>query len=257
MFSLKRKQINANAIQNQPLWLMTLLTLTTTMGPKLFTAAQYPCSFMDTVNITGSFPHESHLSATPKELSSNQSYIYKWMVVPPDLVGIYDFVIINGQRVPSPKHLRACVCKLKPCIRFCCNPGFYYSLQNSSCMPLPTNDTASMDPSTMTVRFNNGSTLSVNVSAHFLVNIGAPCETMRVVLKENRQMDWLLYENGSIINKQYAFSRQYCYSPLSWRKDKEKEEESPNWHWEPLTCVPDRLPFNLGVREWTYAICKF
>ncbi|XP_075162406.1 methuselah-like 8 [Haematobia irritans] len=218
---------------------------------------QYPCPFIDTVNITGSYPHEVQIAVnTDNEPITNHSYIYKWMVVPPDLVAIYDFVVVNGQRVPSPKHLRACVCKLKPCIRFCCPAGFYYNLPNNSCVGLPSNnDTTLIDPDDMPVHFRNGSVLQVNASSHFIVNIGVPCDTMRVVLKDNRQVEWLLYDNGSIMHKQHSFPRHYCYTPLSWRKDKEKDEENSMWHWEPLTCVATRLPFILGVREWTYAIC--
>uniref|UniRef100_A0A1I8PA77 Methuselah N-terminal domain-containing protein n=1 Tax=Stomoxys calcitrans TaxID=35570 RepID=A0A1I8PA77_STOCA len=242
--------------------LVVAVLLQLTMNPSLLVYGQYPCPFIDTVNITGSYPHEVQISAgnTNGGSATNHSYIYKWMVVPPDLVAIYDFVVINGQRVPSAKHLRACVCKIKPCLRFCCQSGYYYSLQNNSCIALPSdyatnNDTNIPDPEAMPVLFRNGSVLSVNSTSQFLVNIGAPCDTMRVVLKDNRQVDWLLHENGSIMHNQHSFSRHYCYTPLSWRRDKDKDEDNPMWHWEPLTCVAAKLPFVLGVREWTYAIC--
>ncbi|XP_073843947.1 methuselah-like 8 [Musca autumnalis] len=249
MFSQNQQQINSKNTKRSMLMFLLLLMV---FGPWCV-GAQYPCAFMDSVNITGSYPHEASLASNGDEVVSNHSYIYKWMVVPPDLVAIYDFIMVNGQRVNTARHLRACVCRLKPCIRFCCNPGFYYSLENNSCLVLPTNDTTNIDHEAMPVRFKNGSTLAVNSSSHFLVNIGAPCENMSLVLKDNNRVNWILHENGSVIHKQRYLSKHYCYTPLPVNKD--KDEENTSWEWEPLTCVPDRFPFVLGVREWTYAIC--
>lgn len=224
-------------------------------------ATEYPCAFMDSVNITGSYPVEIHAEnsshATYNEMPSNISYMYKWIMVPRKLVALYDYVVINGVRVPSERHMRACVCEVKPCIRFCCSPGYFYNLRDRSCASLPANNTDDVDEYTLDFHYHNGTVSNVNASSQFVVIHDTPCDSMRAILKDNRQVHWALYENGSIIHKNHVFPKEYCYSPLPLLIDKYKGEEAGyNWHWEPLACVPERLPFILGVREWTYAICE-
>ncbi|XP_037933026.1 probable G-protein coupled receptor Mth-like 8 [Teleopsis dalmanni] len=238
--------------------------------------SKYPCAFIDTANITGSFSHDT----------TNMSYIYEWMIIPRELVAAYDFIIQDGVRVPAERHLRACVCKLKPCIRFCCTQGQYYDVKNKTCIAVPdvvepnmqqhiaisasnnsqissnssnssnsinsSNNSSDkiaplMDQSFMLIKQWNGTSRIVNTSTHFSVHIGSPCENMRLLKKNNQIVQWNLYENGSISHKNHLFSKHYCYTPY----------EKPNsvWEWQPLACAPEKLPFVLGVKEWTYAIC--
>lgn len=66
------------------------------------------CDYFDTVDI-------SHI---PK---LNDSYAYEELIIPAHLTGLYTFrQLADGSQEPVKSHLRACICKLKPCIRFCC-----------------------------------------------------------------------------------------------------------------------------------------
>lgn len=67
------------------------------------------CDFFDTVNLTGF-------------KLTNGSYKYKDLIVPAHLTGDYDYVINPGGEMASVlPHTRGCVCRLRPCIRFCCH----------------------------------------------------------------------------------------------------------------------------------------
>ncbi|XP_037880401.1 probable G-protein coupled receptor Mth-like 8 isoform X3 [Glossina fuscipes] len=214
-------------------------------------SSKYPCAFIDTVNITGSYPHEQYgIGNNSNAQHINNSYIYEWMIIPPELVAVYDFIIKNGIRVQTERHLRACVCKLKPCIRFCCSQGFFYSLENKSCSPISSIVDNFVDQDFMEIRFTNGSIGTISTSGHFLVHHGTPCEHMRTITKDNHYVHWTLHENGTIAYKNHLFSKHYCFSAFP---ESNKDNEM-DWQWQPLACVPERLPFILGVREWTYAI---
>ncbi|XP_041564323.1 probable G-protein coupled receptor Mth-like 6 [Drosophila elegans] len=66
------------------------------------------CNYADTVDI-------SHVPLT------NGSYNYHGLQIPVHLTGIYDFEqLVGGNERRVKRHLRACVCKLRPCIRVCC-----------------------------------------------------------------------------------------------------------------------------------------
>lgn len=236
--------------------MLGLVVLTSSQGSK------YPCAFIDTINITGSYHHELHNEHNTSTVSTavaavpvNISYNNQWMIVRPELIAVYDFIIENGVRISTERHLRACVCKLKPCIRFCCQQGFYYDLDTKNCLPTNSSD-PQLTQNSVTVHFSNETVASVATSTHFLVHHGTPCENMRVVLKDKRPVNWTLYENGTIAHKNSLFTKHYCYSSLP---DHDKLDENGSvitWHWQPLACIPEKLPFVLGVREWTYAICK-
>lgn len=84
---------------------------------------RYPCAFIDTANITD----------IPGSVGDNATYFYNWTPIPHHLVAVYDFVIDNGIRIPARKHLRACVCRLKPCVRICCPSGHLYDADTRRC----------------------------------------------------------------------------------------------------------------------------
>ncbi|EDW68794.1 probable G-protein coupled receptor Mth-like 8 [Drosophila virilis] len=203
--------------------------------------ARHPCAFIDTANITGGY-NMGNLGG-----SLNGSYVYNWTVIPKELVTAYDFVIENGIRVPAARHLRACVCKLRPCVRFCCPAGQLYELQRRRCVA-PTGD-GPQPPghSHMTVELHNGSRLSIELRARFSVHVETPCDHMRALTKDSVYLNWTLHENGSITHREHLFTKHYCFTPL--------RVGNSSWNWQPLACAPEKLHFALGVREWTYAIC--
>ncbi|XP_028895024.1 probable G-protein coupled receptor Mth-like 8 [Zeugodacus cucurbitae] len=188
--------------------------------------------------------------------------------IPPELVAAYNFIIKDGVRVPAERHMRACICKLKPCIRFCCAEGHYYDTLSKSCVSIASvidvdvvNATqqqqqqphslvyalTGMDHHEVAVRNTNGSTRLVRTTHHFNVNIGVPCERMRYVHRDNQLVHWTLFENGSIAHRNHLFSNYYCYTP--------HQLDNITWEWQPLACVRNKLPFVLTTKEWTYAIC--
>ncbi|XP_060654203.1 probable G-protein coupled receptor Mth-like 8 [Drosophila nasuta] len=195
---------------------------------------RYPCAFIDTVNITGSYSMGSNM---------NGSYLHNWTVIPRELVTPYDFVIENGIRVPAVRHLRACVCRLRPCVRFCCPAGQFYQLETRRCVDHPEVP----GHSHMTVQLQNGTQLHQELGTWFSVHVESPCDHMRAVTKDSEYLHWTLHENGSITHREHHFTKHYCFTPLLFGNS--------NWSWQPLACEPEKLHFVLGVREWTYAIC--
>lgn len=150
--------------------------------------ARHPCAFIDTANITGGY-NMGNLGG-----SLNGSYVYNWTVIPKELVTAYDFVIENGIRVPAARHLRACVCKLRPCVRFCCPAGQLYELQRRRCV-IPTGD-GPQPPghSHMTVELHNGSRLNLELCTRFSVHVETPCDHMRALTKDSVYLNWTLHE---------------------------------------------------------------
>ncbi|KAH8412088.1 hypothetical protein KR222_010209, partial [Zaprionus bogoriensis] len=68
------------------------------------------CDYFDTVDLTGS-----------KQLP-NGSYEFQGAIIPHDQTGTYNYkILFEGTRTPVKEHTRGCVCKLKPCIRYCCH----------------------------------------------------------------------------------------------------------------------------------------
>ena len=71
--------------------------------------ASISCNFIDTVNITGGY----------KDI--DQNFIYKSEVYPLGTYQEYDYIEdITRKRITVDPHIRGCICKLKPCIRLCC-----------------------------------------------------------------------------------------------------------------------------------------
>ncbi|KAH8274992.1 hypothetical protein KR018_008392 [Drosophila ironensis] len=196
---------------------------------------RYPCAFIDTANITGSF-------------GTNGTYVHNWQPIPRHLVAVYDFVIENGIRIPARRHLRACVCRLRPCVRICCPEGQLYDPESRHCAaqkvgglpPLP-------GQSHMEVQLHNGTLQRMELSARFTVHVDTPCEHMRAVTKGSEYVHWTLHENGTVSHRGHVFSKHYCFTHHLLG--------NATWDWQPLACAPEKLHFVLGIREWTYAIC--
>ncbi|XP_037722931.1 probable G-protein coupled receptor Mth-like 12 [Drosophila subpulchrella] len=66
------------------------------------------CDYFDTVDISGLE-------------SVNDTYIYQGLTIPSNLTGEYNYKkLMYGYEQHVEKHLRACACKLWPCVRICC-----------------------------------------------------------------------------------------------------------------------------------------
>ncbi|XP_067642827.1 probable G-protein coupled receptor Mth-like 8 isoform X2 [Eurosta solidaginis] len=261
------------------------------------TEVKYPCAFIDTINVTGTpwayeqpnasnKPNVIHTNAnnnnntfllnlnTNGTINNNKQSAYdnnntiallqrlNITFIPAELIAAYNFVIKDGVRVTVNRHLRACICKLKPCISFCCDAGYYYDTITKKCVSLTTvididsvNGTkhnvafelTGMDHHEVPVRRADGNTRLVQTVKHFNVRIGVPCERMRLVYRSSQLVHWSLFENGTIAHRNYIFPTYYCYTP--------HQVDNITWKWQPLACVPKKLPFVLGTKEWTYAIC--
>lgn len=148
---------------------------------------RYPCAFIDTANITD----------IPGSVGDNATYFYNWTPIPHHLVAVYDFVIDNGIRIPARKHLRACVCRLKPCVRICCPSGHLYDADTRRCSlprrglpPLPSH-------SHMEVELLNGSLRRLELGPAFSIHIDTPCKHMKPVTKGAEYVHWTLHEVGT------------------------------------------------------------
>ncbi|XP_068142344.1 probable G-protein coupled receptor Mth-like 8 [Drosophila tropicalis] len=202
---------------------------------------RYPCAFIDTTNITGSYAMDS---------SFNGSYIHKWTVIPKEWVAIYDFVIEDGVRIPARRHLRACVCKQTPCVRFCCPDGQIYDLNEKQCrQPHSMGNNLPPAQSHMDIEFNNGSLRHIELRSLYSIHVETPCKHMKALRKNMDYVHWTLHENGTITHRGHMFTKHYCFTPL--------QLANASWDWQPLACAPEKLHFVLGTREWTYAICLF
>lgn len=145
----------------------------------------YPCAFIDTTNITGSYAMGSTM---------NDSYIHNWTVIPRELVAAYDFIIQNGIRLPAKRHLRACMCRLKSCVRFCCPSGQFYDLKKHRCSEEEEAGIKVPDYSRMPVALHNGTQLELELATHFSVHVETPCDHMRAVTKDGSYLSWTLHE---------------------------------------------------------------
>lgn len=135
---------------------------------------EYSCDFMDSINITGGKLNDIDRSIVyqNRTFTSNQ---YSW----------FDFKIIDGStREAAPNHLRGCPCKIKPCVRLLCPPGF----EGFMCR----NYTGFVDY-TVNVLKGSNRTENVKIFEHFGYVYDRPCEKF---LKKSR---WNLTEVSTSI----------------------------------------------------------
>lgn len=147
--------------------------------------ARHPCAFIDTINITGSYNMGSAL---------NNSYVHNWTLIPRELVTAYDFIIENGIRVPAKRHLRACICKLRPCVRFCCSAGQFYDLQERSCLAAREGQPQPPGQSHMDIELHNGTQSNIELRSLFSVYEETPCDHMKAYTKDTTYLNWTLHE---------------------------------------------------------------
>ncbi|KAH8383708.1 hypothetical protein KR009_010134, partial [Drosophila setifemur] len=161
------------------------------------------CEFLDTVNITGSFRFP------------NGSYKYEDLIIPPELTGVYDYKIqYGGDSESVPNHTRGCVCKLKPCIRFCCHHKQF--LVNGVCVKdidntIPYNYT--MDITKSDGKVNKMHVLNDMVAQQ---DLHLPCAILYHLDRDFEWDNWTLYENGNLFrhyDQKNLAKQEYCIQP--------------------------------------------
>lgn len=72
------------------------------------------CDYFDTVDLTHSHRFD------------NGSYLYEGLLISKEQVGNYSKLhLFDSEDLDVPEHPRGCVCRDKPCIRFCCELDDY------------------------------------------------------------------------------------------------------------------------------------
>ncbi|XP_022210858.2 probable G-protein coupled receptor Mth-like 11 [Drosophila obscura] len=199
-------------------------------------AADIPdCNYFDTVNLTNSskFP--------------NGSYSYERLIIPPTLTGEYDYeLLFNGNSRAVPSHTRGCVCKVRPCIRFCCPRSNV--LQVNRCSPHIHNELSYK--MTLDITQDNGSVTHKHIMEDFVVQeeLPLPCSTHYALNRIKYTTDlWTLFENGTLLrqyDKKYLSKQEYCLQPRKSRK----QNDGFNYTIVPYNCAIEP--------DWTMAYVK-
>jgi len=124
-----------------------------------------PCKFIETINITSGY----------KDI--NQNFVYKSDIFPLGTYGEFDYIEDYAHvKVSVNPHIRGCICKNKPCLRFCC-------LEN---------DDDCLQPNEFSVRNEDNEEEIVSVGDNkYGILLGRSCEEM-FVLEEDAGEDWKL-----------------------------------------------------------------
>ncbi|SPP84809.1 blast:Probable G-protein coupled receptor Mth-like 10 [Drosophila guanche] len=161
-----------------------------------------PCTFFDTVNLTGYTPFP------------NGSYSYEGVLIPSHLVGQYNYIYRDlVERVDVDWHPRGCICRLKACLNICCPWGQVYNSDKAQCIN-DTTDTRIWPEPVMNVTFDNSSTQPVNIFKQFAVQSFRPCPKMFSLQPEINEFDeYLLFQNGSMLRLDdhlYINKSEFC-----------------------------------------------
>ncbi|XP_054731785.1 G-protein coupled receptor Mth2-like isoform X2 [Anastrepha obliqua] len=162
-----------------------------------------PCTFFDTVNVTGD-PH-----------FANGSYLHDGMLIPSQLVGWYDYIYTDlVRRVEVEPHARACICKLKACINICCPWGASYSANESACV---NNTEYEWPKPLLNLTLPDDTLKPVDMFKQFAVQSFRPCEFMFSLQPELGSFDdWKLFENGTLLriyDMVYLSKNEFCFHP--------------------------------------------
>ncbi|XP_037811115.1 G-protein coupled receptor Mth2-like isoform X1 [Lucilia sericata] len=200
------------------------------------------CAFEDTVNLTNAlqFDNGSYL------------YAYEGIVIPPDLVRVYDFEeIYDGRRLPVEPHLRGCICKGRNCIKFCCHPTKELITNMSRmCSEDELKEELEYDPY-LEVIYNNGSRLKTHAIRQFVVIQGVPCEGGYPLMPQEDEDDkWDIFENGTIyrhFDQSYISKRDYCLMPQNM--------SDGTWVLNPMNCpIPNEATLSNRINNIAMAI---
>lgn len=100
-------------------WLFLLIHLSVWWNGVISLSAELPCHFLDSINITDGI------------LQPNKSIIFGGTVFSEGQYAEIDYILNGGNEYePVKLYTRGCLCKHKPCIRFCCSFGSHLASDN-------------------------------------------------------------------------------------------------------------------------------
>ena len=115
-----------------------------------------PCSFIETVNITGGY------------VDIDRNFIFNSDAYPLGSYQEFDYLEdVARKRVSVDPHIRGCICKLKPCIRMCCQEQ--EKKFDSNCFQSNT--------ITVVNEFNEDEKIDLNDN-YYGILIGRPCKEL-------------------------------------------------------------------------------
>ncbi|XP_055913700.1 G-protein coupled receptor Mth2 isoform X2 [Eupeodes corollae] len=162
-----------------------------------------PCPFIDTVDLTG------------YEKFPNGSYSYDGLIIPPHLVGIFEFTSDElSVRVPAEPHVRGCVCKLRPCVKFCCPITARFN--GTFCDEFEGNNKST---TIMNITSSEGQLKEVDLAKRFSIQYGRTCGLMYHLMPHVNVFDnFSLFENGTLLRWEDSrlFSKdEFCLTSYS------------------------------------------
>ncbi|XP_050743820.1 probable G-protein coupled receptor Mth-like 3 isoform X2 [Drosophila biarmipes] len=166
------------------------------------------CDFYDTVNINNA------------QMYSNGSYLYDGLLIPAELTGEYNFMVLpDGSKKNVPSHMRGCVCKLKPCLRFCCfhNLKTVRNPAHSVCNSELSRDELESHNRYVNVTLSNGTVAKRHFKEDLIVqsDLPLPCAGQKMFRADHTLPDngFTLFENGTFLRHwghKFLEKRQYC-----------------------------------------------
>ncbi|XP_033240601.1 G-protein coupled receptor Mth-like [Drosophila pseudoobscura] len=124
------------------------------------------CDYFDTVNVTGS------------QRLVNGSYLYQGVVIPAELTAEFDYrVLPDDSTEPVERHLRGCVCQLRPCLRLCCHHS--QLMANGQCSGSIEVDLTRLNPY-LSVTLDDGTVARRHFQEEFIIqsDLPIPCNDM-------------------------------------------------------------------------------
>ncbi|XP_001352477.4 G-protein coupled receptor Mth-like isoform X1 [Drosophila pseudoobscura] len=167
------------------------------------------CDYFDTVNVTGS------------QRLVNGSYLYQGVVIPAELTAEFDYrVLPDDSTEPVERHLRGCVCQLRPCLRLCCHHS--QLMANGQCSGSVEVDLTRLNPY-LSVTLDDGTVARRHFQEEFIIqsDLPIPCNDMYPLNDQEEQDQYIVFENGSFFRPYDSATmskREYCLQAYDFRE---------------------------------------
>ncbi|XP_017001753.3 probable G-protein coupled receptor Mth-like 3 [Drosophila takahashii] len=171
------------------------------------------CDFYDTVNISSA------------KVLSNGSYEYDGLLIPAELTGMYTTMHLpDGSKKDVPSHRRGCVCKLRPCIRFCCPHN--HKANDGSCIGEMSKDELESHNRYVELSLSNGTVVKRHFQEDLVVqsDLPLPCgdDKMHWIDHTLPGNGFTLFENGTSFRHWDSATldkRKYCLQHAEFKGD--------------------------------------